>query len=69
MTTNQQKLYGAKQIVIISCSMLVGIVFFLFRRFHENGRLTSVDAIAGVGTVIVGATIAVVMVRKGNKRD
>ena len=68
MTTNPQKLYGPKQIAIISCSMVAGIAFYLFRRFHENGRLTPVDVIVGGGTLIIGAIIAVVIVRRGNRK-
>lgn len=69
MEAPHPKLYGPKQIAIIACSMVAGTALFIFRRLHENGRLTSVDAFAAVMTVIVGTTIAVVIVRKGNKKE
>jgi hypothetical protein len=69
VTTPSQKLYGPKQILIITISMLLGIGFFLFRRYHETGSLGRVELIAAVCTAIITAVIAVVIIRKGNKEE
>ena len=67
--TPSKKLYGPKQILIITISMLLGIGFFLLRRYHETGGLGRVELIAAVCTAALAALIAVVIVRKGNKEE
>ena len=69
MTTPQRKLYGPKQIMLIAGAMLTGIGLFLFRRYHETGHIGYVEWIATGFTILVSTTIAVVMVRIGNKKE
>ncbi len=69
MTTPQKKLIGPKQIILWSASMLAGIGLFLFRRYHDTGHIRPVEWIATGTTVVTCATIVVVMVRIGNKKE
>jgi hypothetical protein len=69
VTTPSHKLYGPKQIFLLISSMIAGIGFCLFRRYHEFGHLGQVDFIATGFTVVVTGIIAAVIVRKGNKEE
>ena len=63
------RLYGPRQIAIITASLLAGIGFFLFRRYYENGKLGQIELFATPVSLAVFATIVVVIVRKGNRED
>jgi hypothetical protein len=69
VATPPHKLYGPKQIFLIVSSMIAGIGFFLFRRYHESGHLGSVELITSGFTVVVSGIIVAVLVRKGNKEE
>ena len=64
-----QKLYGPKKIALITGFILVGIAISLFRRYHETGRIGGSEVVAVLFTLAIAATIVVLIVRKGNKKE
>jgi hypothetical protein len=69
VATPNRKLYGLKQIALIAGSGLVGIGFFLYRRYYETGTLGRVELFASLVTVIMLSTITFALVRLGNRED
>jgi hypothetical protein len=66
MEPTPPRLYGTKQIVIIAASLVAGIGFFLFRRYHETGRIGVIEIGAACFTLLMGAAIAFFIVRHAN---
>ena len=48
--------------------MLAGTAIFLYRRYHETGRIGRTEIIASVITLVIGAAIVVLIVRWANRR-
>lgn len=67
--TAPSKPYGPKQIGLIAVSGLIGIGFFLYRRYYETGTLGWAEFIGTGFGVVMLVTITFFIVRKGNREE
>lgn len=69
MTAPDRKLYGPKQLALIAISGIIGIGFFLTRRYYEDGKLGRIEFIATAVSIAMLVTITAIVVRKGNREE
>ncbi len=63
------KLFGPKQIVIISVSGLIGTGFFLYRRYYETGTLGWAEFVGATFGVVMLVTVTYFIARKANRGE
>jgi hypothetical protein len=54
--------------ILIMVSGAMGVGFYLYRRYYENGELTKIDLFATVATVVIFAVIVIFVCRIANRR-